>query len=230
MSLLLWLNIFIVMGPLLLSFDKRVQFYKQWKTIIPSALFVGILFLVWGRICAKADVFGFNPDYYIGISYFGIPIEEYPIYFAVAFLYSFIYVEVKSYIYKYRPVRFAYYFALLFTLLSIILGLSYHNNWYTSSAMLVAGVLNWVIYFGYTPKWYPYFSISYLVTLIPILFVHGLIFGVIIENPLIVYNPDEIIGFRILSIPIEEFFFIFIMSFTVVVVHEFLKKKWVNRV
>lgn len=228
MSLFLWINILIIAGLLLLSFDKKLRFYKQWKTLIPSILFVVILFVFWGRAFSKAQILGLNPNYLTGISYFDIPIEEYLILFTTSFFFSFIYEEIKSHFFKFRPVQFSYYFSLTFTLLAIILALVYHDKWYTFAALMIAGVLNWIIYFGYTPKWYPYFIIAFLVALIPFLFVEGLLLGMITENSLTWYNPNEIIGFKILSVPIEEFFFFFLMNFSVIVIHEFLKKRWVK--
>ncbi len=229
MSLLLWINIFIVIGPLLLSFDKRVQFYKQWKTVIPAVILVGLFFAFWGGYFTRIGVWGFNPDYLSGITYFRMPLEEILFFFTASFAFSFIYIEVKSYLSKFRPIHFSYYFSLFFTLICLATSIIYRDNIYTFTAFGIAGLINWIIYFGYTPKWYPYFIISFFVAIIPFFFLEGLLLGVVTGNPLSWYNPEEIIGFRILSIPVEEFFLIFSINFSVIIAHEFLKKKRLPR-
>lgn len=230
MSLLLWINILTVTGPLLLSFDKKVCFYKQWKTIIPAVLIVGFIFIFWGGTFTRAEIWGFNPDYLAGMNYLNVPIEEFLFFFTAPFAFSFIYEEIKYHFYRFRPAQFSYYFSLVFTLLAVILALLYHENKYTFTALGIAGVLNWIIYFGYTPKWYPYFIISFFVSMVPFLFIEGLLLGVVTDNPLSWYNLDEIIGFRVMSVPIEEFFLVFSLTFSVIIVHEFLKKRKMKRV
>ena len=62
--------------PLLLSFDKRLQFYKQWKYVFPSILLVALVYIVFDVNFTNRGIWGFNPEYLSGIYLFSLPLEE----------------------------------------------------------------------------------------------------------------------------------------------------------
>ncbi len=49
-GLYLAVDLAVLALPLLLSFDKNVQFYKHWKHFLQTNLGVGGLFIVWDVI------------------------------------------------------------------------------------------------------------------------------------------------------------------------------------
>jgi lycopene cyclase domain-containing protein len=49
-----------------------------------------------------------------------------------------------------------------------------------------------------------YFWFAYLVHLIPFLLVNGVLTGAVTPEPVVFYNATEIIGLRIVTIPIED--------------------------
>jgi lycopene cyclase domain-containing protein len=55
---------------------------------------------------------------------------------------------------------------------------------------------------------------------LPIAIVNGILTGTGIENEVVWYNPKEIIGIRILSIPVEDFFYGFLLILLNVLVFE----------
>ena len=225
MSLYLWINILTISGPLILSFDKKVHFYKHWKTLLPAILIVAIGFIVWDIYFTENEIWGFNPEYLSGIYIFNLPLEECLFFFTIPYACVFIYEVIKAYFPHFRPIKTAYLFALIFTVLSVTLSVIYKENWYTFYALLSAGILNWIIYFGWTPKWYPHFMTSFIITIIPFLIVNGILTGAVTANPVVWYNEAHIIGLRIFSIPIEDLFYNFSMLFTTVLIHENLKKR-----
>lgn len=222
----MWVNVLSIAGPLLLSFDKKVHFYTHWKTLIPAILVIGSIFVAWDIYFTDIGVWGFNPEYLTGISFFNLPIEEVMFFFTIPYACVFIYEVVKAYFPKFRPVRFSYFFSLIFTITCFVLATLHYDNWYTSVALYGAGLVNWIVYFGFTPRWYPYFIVAFFITQIPFLIVNGVLTGVATADPVVWYNPDEIIGFRVLSIPVEDIFYNFLMLFSIVIVHEYLSQLW----
>lgn len=223
MSLYLWLNVLSFAGPFLLSFDKKVHFYTHWKTLFPAILIVGTGFIAWDIYFTENGIWGFNPDYLSGITIVNLPIEECLFFFTVPYACVFIYEVMKAYFPNFRPARFAYWFSLAFTITAVSLALIYSQNWYTFYALLGAGLLNWIIYFGWTPKWYPYFMISFFITMIPFLIVNGVLTGAATPEPVVWYNENHIMGPRIVTIPVEDIFYNFFMLFPIVGIHEWLK-------
>ncbi|PKR82229.1 lycopene cyclase domain-containing protein [Brumimicrobium salinarum] len=226
MSLYLWINLLSLAGPFLLSFDKKVHFYTHWKTLFPAILVVGSLFIAWDVFFTDIGVWGFNPEYLSGIHFFNLPIEECMFFFTIPYACVFIYECVKAYFPKFRPVQFSYFFSLLFTITCLVLGIIFYDNWYTSVALIGAGLINWIVYFGFTPRWHPFFIVAFLITQVPFLIVNGVLTGVATDAPVVWYNEKEIIGLRVLSIPIEDIFYNFFMLFSVVILHEYLGKLW----
>lgn len=51
------------------------------------------------------------------------------------------------------------------------------------------------------------FYLVYLILMIPFLIVNGLLTGTALAAPIVWYNPGEIIGPRILTIPLEDIFY-----------------------
>jgi lycopene cyclase domain-containing protein len=49
-----------------------------------------------------------------------------------------------------------------------------------------------------------YFWFAYFVHLIPFLIINGILTGAATPSPVVWYNPNEIIGLRIITIPIED--------------------------
>jgi lycopene cyclase domain-containing protein len=223
MSLYLWLNVLSFAGPFLLSFDKKVHFYTHWKTLFPAILIVGAGFIAWDIYFTENGIWGFNPDYLSGITIVNLPIEECLFFFTVPYACVFIYEVMKAYFPNFRPAQFAYWFSLAFTITAVSLALIYSQNWYTFYALLGAGLLNWIIYFGWTPKWYPYFVISFIITMIPFLIVNGVLTGAATPEPVVWYNENHIMGPRIVTIPVEDIFYNFFMLFPIVGIHEWLR-------
>ena len=225
MSLYLWINVLSFAGPFLLSFDKKVHFYSHWKTLFPAILIVGASFIAWDIYFTEKGVWGFNEEHLSGIYIFNLPIEECLFFFTVPYACVFIYEVVKAYFPKFRPRFFAYYFSLLFTLIAFALAIIYYENYYTFYALIGAAIVNWIVYFGFTPKWYSYFIIAFIITMIPFLIVNGVLTGAVTDNPVVWYSEKHIMGPRIVTIPVEDIFYNFFMLFPIVTIHEILKRQ-----
>lgn len=226
MSLYLWINLMVFAGPFLLSFDKKVHFYKHWITALPAIVIVGVLFIAWDVYFTTNGIWGFNSHYLSGITVFNLPIEECLFFFTVPYACVFIYECVKAYLPKFQPVQFAYVFALLFSLTGIVLAIVFRDNWYTFSAVLGASLMNMIVYFGWTPKWYAHFVVSFLITVLPFLAVNGILTGMATAEPIVWYSEKHIMGARIFTIPLEDIYYTFFMLFPIVMIHEGLRKKF----
>ncbi len=71
-----WILLGMLVIPLILSFDKRVALYKDFKYAIISILIVAIFFVLWDQYFTSLDVWGFNKDYVGSIYFLRLPLEE----------------------------------------------------------------------------------------------------------------------------------------------------------
>ena len=70
-----------------------------------------------------------------------------------------------------------------------------------------------------------YFWFAYLVHLIPFLVVNGVLTGAVTPEPVVFYNANEIIGLRIVTIPIEDTIYALTCILIPITVMEYLLDK-----
>ena len=76
MSIYGWVILGSITGPFLLSFDRKVAFYKYWKALFLAIVPVAIVFLIWDEYFTINKIWGFTPRYLIGYYLGHLPVEE----------------------------------------------------------------------------------------------------------------------------------------------------------
>ena len=163
-------------GPLALSFDKKVAFYKKWKYVFPAMLIPAALYIGWDFCFTSAGVWSFNEKYITGIKLFNLPVEEVLFFFIVPYCCVFIYECIHCYFpgLKNRPA--ADIILKILALVLLITGIVFYNKYYTSSTFAGNAVFIAIIYLcrnyfsGFNA---PAFLVSWLIILIPFLIVNG---------------------------------------------------------
>ena len=59
------LDVAVLAGPLMLSFDKRVAFYRKWPSVFAAIIVVVVVFGAWDVWKTAVGVWSFN-DVYAG--------------------------------------------------------------------------------------------------------------------------------------------------------------------
>lgn len=226
MSLYLALILGTIMGPFFLSFDKKVHFYTNWKALFPSLLIVGIIFLVWDEYFTQNEIWGFNSRYLSGIFIGSLPLEECLFFLVVPYACVFIYEVLKSYFPLVKPTKLSHFFAFSFTLAGLVFGIIFMENWYTSSACILAALITIGVYFVKKVVWYPRFVLAFLVAQIPFILVNGALTGSFTDEPVVWYSENHIMGPRIFTIPVEDVFYNYSMLLPIVTIYEYLKQKF----
>ncbi len=217
----LLINFLTVLFPVILSFDKRVRFYKSWKYIFPGLLISGLFFLLWDHLFTVFGVWSFNPDYIIGYYFLDLPLEEILFFITVPFACIFIYECLNQYIKEDILKNISGYITLVLILLSVVLLLMYYDRVYTlitfgllAAVLLIAG-------FVVKSKYLSRFYLAYLVSLIPFYIVNGLLTSI----PVVLYNDRENMAFRIGSIPFEDHFYSMSMLMINILLFEYFRKR-----
>lgn len=225
MSAYLWVILGSFLGPLVLSFDKKVHFYTYFPKVFISTLCVAIPFIIWDIYFTANQVWGFTPEYLAGIYLYNLPIEECLFFIIVPFACLFIHQVLKAYFPTYNNLLLARIFAIAFTASGFIFGSLNIDNWYTMSACFAASLLTIGFYFVARKKWYTQFAFTYLVVLIPFIIVNGILTGAITEKPIVWYSEHHIIGWRIITIPFEDLYYNYALLLPIVAIFEKLSEK-----
>jgi lycopene cyclase domain-containing protein len=199
----LLINFLTILFPVLLSFDKRVQFYKNWKFIFPGLFLTGLLFLVWDYIFTIENVWSFNTDYVIGWYFLSLPVEEILFFITVPFACIFIYECLNYYIPRDILKSAAKYISIILICLSAIVLFFYYDRVYTLITFgLLASVIVYAQFF-IKSKILGRFYLAYCVSLIPFFIVNGILTSI----PIVMYNDKQNINLRIGTIPFEDLFY-----------------------
>ncbi|MCB0727057.1 MAG: lycopene cyclase domain-containing protein [Ignavibacteriae bacterium] len=221
MSVYLVINIFIVLIPLLLSFEKNVLFYKKIRNVFISIFIVGIIFLIWDVIATGKGDWSFNPEYTGNIKIFGLPLEEILFFITVPYSILFIFESLTFYI-KQKTFEFnRKYFLIAFLILFFAALLNTDKN-YTSTVLFICSVLFLLSAFYDLKVYTSGISIlTILISFIPFFIVNYILTSL----PVVEYNHDAIIGSRILTIPVEDFFYSFAMISGWIIIYNLLKER-----
>jgi len=207
--------------PLILSFDKKVQYYKNLKYILPAILITAVVFWVWDIRFTEAQVWSFNPEYTIGNSLIGMPIEEWLFFIVIPYSCLFIYEVLKFYLQKYEFANLFRAFSLFLILGFALIGYFFRHQAYTFLTFLCSAV--YLIYTVFRNKFKPHitkFYFSYFVSLVPFIIVNGILTSL----PVVQYNTIHILNIRILNIPVEDFSYFFLLLLMVTTIYETLKE------
>lgn len=215
-----YLHLFTVIPVLALSFDKNVHYYKKWRYLLPAILPVALFFIVWDVVFTARGVWGFNEAYFSGWSIFGLPVEEWLFFFTVPFACIFIYECLNFYI-RYDLLAKAEPLITPFLIGSFFaIGLLFFWYMYTATTFLLSGSFLLYHYLFEPASQRSRFYLAYLVVWIPFMIVNGVLTGGFTEAPVVLYNPDEYLGFRVGSVPFDDSIYNFLMLLGIVTLFE----------
>jgi lycopene cyclase domain-containing protein len=184
----LLINLLTILFPVLLSFDKRVAFYKSWKYLFPALAITGLVFLFWDVLFTIYGVWSFNDQYITGIKFMGLPLEEILFFLTVPFSCVFIYACLNHY------VKWQMSWSVSKSISNLLIGLSV--------ALFAINLLIVLVYVLKT-KWLGRFYMAFVVSLFPFYIVNG----ILTAWPVVLYNNTQNMGIRIGTIPFEDHFY-----------------------
>jgi lycopene cyclase domain-containing protein len=216
----LLLDLLSVIFPLLLSFDKKVAFYKHWKYLLPAIFLNALLFVLWDMYFTKHGVWSFNPDQICGIYVGNLPLEEVLFFIVVPYSCAFIYECLNAYIVKDIVTR-----PKLITLIVLVLSLAscilFYDKIYTIVNAGICLVVVFIAAFIYKFHHMGRFYLSFFVALVPFLVFDGLITGL----PIVNYNNTENMAIRFFCIPVEDFFYCLTLLLNTVLIMDYFRSR-----
>ncbi len=215
-----------LLGPLALSFDRKVGFRRKWKYVFPAMLLPALFYIAWDIYFTAREVWSFNPACVIGepFYFFNLPIEEVLFFFVIPYCCLFVYECIRVYFRNLKNKPHDKVVLKVMAGLLIILGLVFYKKMYTSWTFIFTGVFI-ILIFAYQ-KFFRHFDptsfiISYSIVLIPFLFVNGYLTSI----PVIKYDDAHTLGIKISTIPLEDVFYGMLLMMMNVAIFERLKSK-----
>jgi lycopene cyclase domain-containing protein len=214
MSEYLLINIVIIAVPLLFTFEKKMKFYRRLPEVFTSMFIVGLFYIIWDIYATENSHWSFNPDYILNTAIFGLPLEEILFFITVPYAMLFLFEVLVFYLgskIRYKPDARSVSLVLSIIFLGVSVILINHSYSFLvliscSVYFFIAGVFysnninSGLFWLFILLSYIPFIGVNYLLT----------------SFPVVIYNPDAIIGTRFLTIPIEDFFYSFsLISFYV---------------
>ncbi len=225
MDLYVLVNLGIVAGPLALSFDRKVAYYRKWVPLAATILPVSAAYIAWDIFATGRGHWWFNEAYAGEPVLLGLPVGEVLFFFTVPYACLFIYEVVRAYFpRRMAPVVFpvrAIAFSVAAALLAV--ALLFRDRDYTVLALSsVAALLVLAALLDPAMLRSSHAGLFMLLSYVPFLIANGILTSV----PIVGYNPGAIWGPRLFSIPLEDFFYNFGMLGFYLLVYRRMVGRW----
>jgi len=195
--------------PLILSFDKKLQFYKQWKFILPSILIVGAVYIIFDIIFTDLGVWGFNPLYHSNIVILKLPLEEWLFFILVPYASIFLHESLVLYFpalkFSRRTTTAITMCLIIFFVMLALFNINRTYTLYISSLLVLALLLSLADKSEIISNFY----FTFIIILVPFLLVNAILTGSFLHQEVVWYNDNENLAIRFLTIPIEDFGYAF---------------------
>jgi len=86
--------------PLILSRDKNLAIWKRRSALWKAILTTSVPFWIWDVIVTARGHWTFNEQYILGVTFIGMPMEEWLFFLVVAFVSIFTWESVKYFAVK----------------------------------------------------------------------------------------------------------------------------------
>jgi len=189
------------------SFFPYLSYYKKFPYVLFSIFAGGLFFITWDIIATVRGDWSFNPEYVMGISFAGLPLEEVLFFLSVPYSLLLLY-EQAAFIFNDRTVPWKQGAGYAAGMILILLSFLFTGKNYTFIAIFSAGIVLLgmsLFYSGIMVRlaFWAYFISGFLLFILFNYFLTSL--------PVVIYSPSAVCGVRFLTIPLEDFFYNFTM-------------------
>jgi lycopene cyclase domain-containing protein len=205
--LYLLIDFLTILFPLAFSFYPKANFSKKWKYLFPAIGIPAIIFIVWDMAFTKMGVWGFNPNYVCGIYVYNLPIEEILFFVCVPYACVFTYEALKYLVPKDIFGKYAMPISTMLIMFLLTIGLLNTDRWYTGVTFVACAIFLALLQWKWKAPFLGRFYFSFLFILIPFFIVNGILTGSFIDEPVVWYNENEMLGLRMGTIPFEDTFY-----------------------
>jgi lycopene cyclase domain-containing protein len=195
---------FSILIPLILSFDKKVSFFRIWRSLLPASLIVGSVYIIVDIVFVRKGVWGFNPVYHSTFVFYGLPLEEWLFFILIPYASLFIHyvfiVYFPDLLISEKLVRFLSVAIIFFLLPVVFMNYDKAYTFFNFSLLIIALLWALIDKSGLLNRYF----LSFLIILIPFFIVNSILTGTFIKGEVVWYNNSETLGIRLGTVPIED--------------------------
>jgi lycopene cyclase domain-containing protein len=230
MSLYFILLLGSIAVPFLLSFDRKLQFYRQWKFVIPSTLIIAAVYIFFDILMTRWGVWGFNSRYHSDIMIWHLPIEEWLFFIVIPYASIFLHESVVLYFPHIQiSKKYSDYLSYGFLVFLSVMLLLNPDKTYTVYIFATV-ILSLLLSLFDSSQTIRSFYLTFLLILVPFFIVNAILTGSFIESEVVWYNDAENLGIRILTIPVEDIGYAFSMILLNLLLIKLFQKKYFKSV
>lgn len=201
------INFLTVIICFVFSFHHKIRFDRHFSAFLKASLLVGCAFVLWDIWFTKNGVWWFNYRYLLGIKISELPVEEILFFICIPFSCVFTYFCLDKFFKLDWKTESEKIFVVISSVIFLAVALYFQDRIYTFVTFLSSSITLLVLYFVLKIEWIGKASVIYLLLMPGFLAVNGVLTGTGLESPIVNYNPSDFIGFRILTIPVEDVFY-----------------------
>jgi len=209
-------NFLVAAGPVAFSFEDKVRFFRKWPQALQAILIVMVPYIVWDSL-VTGHHWRFNESLITGMHIANLPIEEILFFltvpFACLFVWEVFFTSQKSE--AVLPSQYLWVAGFVSFFASVAFFIA--GNVYTALiflALILVMVMDVLLDVGIVRQKR---SIRFLgvVTLFILIFN-----GYLTARPVVLYDESYMLGFRIFTIPVEDFFYGYTLVFLTLIFYE----------
>jgi lycopene cyclase domain-containing protein len=206
----------------LLTLAPKVYYYRKMKSLIIAIVVISSLFIVWDVLATARGDWAFNKKYIVGHRIFGLPLEEILFFIAVPYSCIFLYETFRTY-FKKKKVFYSIYLYNILAISCFAIAVAYINKAYTATVFIMTGTLFTSARFCFKSMFSSSLYWLYIIvcTLLFAIFNH-----VLTSLPVVTYSAQAITGFRVGTIPVEDFFYNYSLLSFYLIIYLFAEQKW----
>ncbi len=200
----LLINLLTVIVCFIFSFDKRIQFNKQFPAFLKASFLVAIPFIIWDIWFTKMGVWWFNTDYTIGLIMFGLPLEEWLFFICIPFSCIFTFFCLDKFFNLNWANAYNNIIVFISVIVCVVIALLHYDKTYTLVTAIITTLTLVFLHFIVRVDWIGKASVVFLILMLGFFPVNGVLTGTGLESPIVNYNPEAFLTIRLLTIPIED--------------------------
>jgi lycopene cyclase domain-containing protein len=209
----------------LASFQKKAPFYKKWKYAIPALVVTAIVFIVWDELYTHEGIWGFNPKYNHGVYVGSLPVEEILFFICIPYASVFTYFALNHLVEKDHLFPHQELISSVLIIVLLISGIYNIDKLYTGVTFVALALLMAFQMLKLRPRYMGRFYFAFAVLLLPFFIVNGLLTGSFIDEEVVWYNPQHMLGMRIGTVPLEDIFYGLLLILMNIVIMEWLEDR-----